>query len=177
MAYIIMGILSILGTAAYFVIRANQVAQAGRGLGEAAADVKKMVRRSKWRGKANVDALREIDDPRLAATVMMVAIAKSEGDLTESQKKTILDQVETRLQIGGDAAQELFVHARWLISDLGDVDTVVRRTTRPVAARCTDGEKSELIDMLRTVADVEGGMTDALANVIDRLALSLGVSD
>jgi len=69
----ILGILAVLGAIVIFIIRANQAAQAARELGEVASEAKGFLRRRRWKSKTITDQIRAIEDPRLAAAVMMCA--------------------------------------------------------------------------------------------------------
>ena len=97
--HIVLAAISAIGALAFFIIRANHVAQASRELGEAAGDAKGLFRRFLWRRRTNVDLIRKIDDPRLAATVMMCAMAQSDGHLTEPEKAVILTQMRGALEL------------------------------------------------------------------------------
>ncbi len=91
--HFLLAILSAIGVIGFFLIRANQVNRAARDLADTASDVKALVRRSWWRRKTKVDLTRELSDPRLAATAMMQAVACGDGDMTEPQKVSILDEM------------------------------------------------------------------------------------
>lgn len=167
--HILLAILGAIGTIVFFVIRANQLNRAGRELAETAGDVKKFVRRSRWQSKTKTDPIKDIRDPRLAAAVMMYAIAKSDGDVTERQRSSILEQLRDGLGMDYEEAGEILGQARWLTQDLHDVTTILRRAAAPVEASCTVEECRDLIEILEHVAGVEGGMTDAQKNSLDGL--------
>ena len=97
--HILVGLVSAIGLIAYFVIRANQVNQAGRELLDAASEAKGYVRRSLWRRRTNVDPSRSIEDPRLAAAVMMCAVANADGDITEREMTAMLGLAEEHFQM------------------------------------------------------------------------------
>lgn len=173
--HILLGILAALGAIAWFVIRANQVNRAGRELMETASDAKSLVRRSRWKSKGKGDLITDIADPRLAATVMMTMVAKSDGDVTERQRDAIQAQMQAGLGLEPQAASEMLAEARWRTNDLNDVGTVLRRAAAPIEANCTASERQELLDMLMVVATVEGEVSDLQANAIDGLKRKLGL--
>lgn len=168
--HILLGILAVVGTIAFLLIRLNKVNRAGRDLMETASDVKKAVRRYRWQSKSQQKtSLSDIADPRLAATIMMCALAKSMGDITELQRDTMLGQMRDTLQMDDDEAVEMLAEARWLISDLNDLDTTLRRIAGTIETGCTGDERREMVAMLETVAAAEGGVTEQQTKALDRL--------
>lgn len=174
--HILLGILAALGAVAWFVIRANQVNHAGRELLETASDAKSFVRRSRWKSKGDIDPIKDIADPRLAATVMMMMVAKSDGDVTERQRDAIWEHMQSGLGLEPQAASEMLAEARWLTNAYTDVATILRRAASPIEANCTAAERQELIDMLVAVASVEGAVSDLQTNAINGLRRQLGLA-
>ena len=173
--HIVLGVLAALGAVAFFIIRANHAAQATRELGEAAADAGGFIRRAFWRRRTNVDLVRAIEDPRLAATVMMCAVAKSDGDFTEREGEVILERMASMLELEGAEADEMLVHARWLTNDMKDLSAFLRRAAKAVETRCTAAEKAELIELLGVAAAADGAVSDIQRDAIERLQRDLGL--
>lgn len=171
--HIVLAALSAIGAIAFFIIRANHVAQASRELGEAAGDAKGLFRRFLWRRRTNVDLIRKIDDPRLAAAVMMCAMAQSDGYMTEPEKAAILAQMRGHLELEQAEAIELFAHAHWLTGDMKELSALLRRASKPVLERCTAAEKAGLIEMLSQVAAADGEPSGIQSDAIQRLAIEL----
>ena len=175
MAFLV-AILGALGVVAFFVIRANQAAKAARELGDLAADAKGFVRRNRWKSKANVDQLRDVEDARLAAAVMMCALAKSDGDLSEREVTAIQEQLTGPLALTAGEAEEMLAQARWLTPDMGDLNALLHRVISPIQANCTPTEKGDLLDMLGAAAAADGPIDAIQQNALDRLREDLGVS-
>lgn len=173
--HIVAGILGVIGVIAFFIIRANQAARAVRELGEVAADTKSLWRRTRWKSKSNVDQIREITDSRLAAAVMMCAMAKSDGDLSEREVKVILEQLRGPLGISESDADEILTQARWLSRDTHELSAALRRAARPVHELCTAEEKGELLDMLTAVGEADKPIDTLQQDALDRLRHELGV--
>ncbi len=174
--HILLALATAVAVIAGFIIRASYVARAGRDLGETAAEMGGFIRRSRWRRKTKVDLAQNVTDPRLAATAMMCAMAKSEGDITEQQKRVIRDQMRQHFQLDGQAADEMFAQARWLTGEPADLTSYLTRLHKPVLAHCDERERRDLIDMLSAVAHVEGEPTEIEAAAIERLSPRLGLS-
>jgi uncharacterized tellurite resistance protein B-like protein len=174
--HIVLGILSAVGFLAYLLYRANQAAEVGQALGDAASDGKSLIRRFFWRRRTVVDPVRAIDDPRLAASVMMYVIGRCDGDITETEKTVILTQMRDVLELSEPEAKEMQAQARWLTTDARDETTFLRRASRSILAHCDDREKRQLIDMLRTVAEIDDGASDVQEDAIRRLRHDLGLT-
>ena len=173
--HILLALLSAAGAIAFFIIRANYAAQAARDLGDAASEVKGFVRRSRWKRRTNVDQVRAIEDPRLAAAAMMCALAKSDGDLSEAEVAAILDQLRETLALNDTEAQEMLAEARWLTNDMKELSALLRRASRPIKDHCTAEERAELLAMLATVAESDGPTDPLQQDAIDRLRQELGL--
>ncbi len=173
--HIVLAALSALGALAFFIIRANHVAQAGRELGEAAGDAKGLFRRFFWRRRTHVDLIRKIDDPRLAAAVMMCAMAQSDGHMTEAEKSAILERMRGPLELEQAEAVEIFAHAHWLTGDMKELSSLLRRASKPILERCTATERAGLIEMLSQVAAADGAASAIQRDAIERLAIELGL--
>lgn len=171
--HILVGLVSALGLIAYFVIRANQVNQAGRELLDAASEAKGYVRRGLWRRRTEVDPTRNIEDPRLAAAVMMCAVANADGDITEREMTAMLELAEAQFQMPRGDCETLLSEARWLAKEAKDLSAFLQRLSRPIVACCTEEELADLFAMLEAVDRVEGGgsaiVADAVANLQRRL--------
>ncbi len=171
--HIVLAVLSAIGALAFFIIRANHVAQASRELGQAAGDAKGMFRGFLWRRRTKVDLVRKIDDPRLAATVMMCAVAQSDGYMTEPEKAAILKQMGGALELQQAEAVETFAHAHWLIGDMKELGSLLRRASKPIFERCTAAEQAGLIDILSQVAAADGEPSEIQSDAIQRLTIEL----
>lgn len=169
----ILGLLALLGGIAFFVIRANQAAKAARELGEVASDAKSFLRRNRWKAQTNTDQIREVDDPRLAAAIMMCALAKSDADLSASERDAILDQLKGTLELSNTEAEETLAQARWLTRDMKELGTVLHRVSPSIKANCTAHQKTELLDILHAVAEADGPIDTLQQDAIDRLRREL----
>lgn len=166
--HIIALIASIVGGLIFFVIRAGRVAQAGRELGDLAGDAMGAARRAKFRRGATKSPLSQISDPREAAVALMVAIAKTEGDLTSAQTEAVESLATERL--GFDDGAEILAHARWLTHDLVDPGHVVHRVLPLLIRQCDDEQRRDIISMLTEVAKVDGEPAPIQLQIIQKLS-------
>ena len=171
--HIILGVITALGALAFWLYRAREAAHAAHELGDMAGNVRGMFRRWRWRKRTELDLSRQVDDPSLAAAVMMCAMAQSDALLTERERDVMLDQMQRNMGLDETQAEELFARARWLTSDMKDLDATLRRVSRPVIENCTAAEKTDLLAMLVVVAETEGPADNLQQAAIERLRREL----
>jgi uncharacterized tellurite resistance protein B-like protein len=173
MAAAIAVLIAIGGAALALLIRLNSAAHAARGLAETADDATSLFRRWRWRRKLATDVLGDIDDPRLAATAMLVSLAQADGALTEREEAVILAETERVLGVSPQQATELLAHARWSAKDVHAPGDCFRRLTPLIQRHLSPKECGELMDMLETVAAAGGPLSSGDRYAVDQLRRSL----
>ena len=174
--HILLGLISAAGLIAFYLYRARQVAEVTHELGDMAATARGAVRRFFWRRRTQVEQTKTLDDPALAASTMMCALAQSDSLMTDRERQVILEQMARTFQIEGREAEELFAQARWLTNEMQELDGFLRRLAKPVNERCTPLEKAELIEMLSAVAAADGPPDALQSDAIRRLSQQLGLT-
>ena len=149
-------------------------AEAAKGLAESAEAARGVVRRWRWRRKVSADSLAQVEDPREAAAAMMVAVAQSDGALTQRERQAVLTQITTRFGATAGQAEDLLARARWIVRDVHDVDRALTCLTPVVARTLLASERRELLQMLEAVAAAEGPPGAIEGEAIRRLARALG---
>lgn len=109
--------------------------------------------------------LKAIEEPRDAATVLMVLVATRRGEMTGEQEALILEEMRTTLEYEGDVAGRLAVarHAATCAPSPHVVVTVLRDVLRKHLARA---EFNQLSMMLRKIAALHGGPTEEQEKLI-----------
>lgn len=123
--------------------------------------------------KLATDFIGEIDDPRMAATVMMVSLAQADGAITEREQRTIMDQLGAVLGANPKQAEEMFAQARWLTKDVSAAGDCFRKLAPVVQKQCGPDQVSELLSMLDKVAEAGGGAAYAERQALDQLRRTL----
>jgi uncharacterized tellurite resistance protein B-like protein len=164
---------AVLGVAALILFRMQQAANAARDIADAADDARGLFRRWGWRRKQLRNPLDAIDDAREAAAAMMVAVAQSDGSITERERVAITAEFAKRFGATERQADELLARARWLVKDRGDAGEVFRRLTPLILRTCGPTERSDLIEMLQAVLGADGRSDDVLARDIAWLTRNL----
>jgi uncharacterized tellurite resistance protein B-like protein len=164
---------AVLGVLLFVLFRMQQAANAARDIAGAADEARGLFRRWGWRRKLAKHPLETIDDAREAAAAMMVAVAQADGAITERERGAITGEMATRFGATPQQAEELLARARWLVQDRSDAGEVFRRLTPLVQRTCGPVERSDLIEMLGSVAKADGRVDDIVTQDIARLAHSL----
>ncbi len=154
--HILLALLGVLGGLGMLLWRIKMASDAARDIAETAQGAKNYLRRRRWEKKANADPLKDIDDPRIAATVMMAALASYDGAMSEREETTILREIRTRFQTDDKTATELLAQGRWLAKDAGDLNSFFSRLMPPIIRHLGPKEKADLLTMLQTVANTNG---------------------
>src|SRR5262249_22693896 len=87
--HILVAIVSALGIIGVILWRLHMAAEATKGLVETANDARGLFRRWRWQRKLASNPLDLIQDPREAAVAMMVAVAQSDGAMTDRERQVI----------------------------------------------------------------------------------------
>lgn len=175
---VLIGILTVIGVIAVILWRIYVAAQRARQIGEAVGDARRFVRRTRWKGRANERQAQRVDDPREAAAAMMVALAQSDGALTDKEQTAICERMRAHFEADAATATDLLGRGRWLARDIGDLNAFMRRMLPPIQARCTLQEQRDLVAMVTAVAEAEGPagpiQQDAVGFVSRQLGLGPG---
>lgn len=170
---ILLGLLAVMGVAGTLLWRLNHAADAAREIADTADTARGLFRRWRWRQRTRVDLLAEIKDPREAAACMMVALAQSDGALSERERTAILRAMIEQFQATAPQAEDLFARARWLVRDVGDAAACFVRLQPVVTEKLAGPERRDLIVMLNAVAKADGepraAERDAIARLQDHL--------
>jgi uncharacterized tellurite resistance protein B-like protein len=119
-------------------------------------------------------ALRAVDDPRDAATVLMLLIARANGDPTREQVAAIETTVRSVFGLGGDLTDRM-TQARFIASRADNFEHAAGLLSGLIDKRLTAAEKHQLIAMLEEVAALDGP-SDAQTEAIDVLKRRIGLA-
>jgi hypothetical protein len=140
---------------------------------EASARRKQEARRAQAQELQRTAPLRAIDDPRDAATVLMLLIPRGR-DPTPPQIATIEETMRAVLGFGSDVNERL-THARFIASGAQSFAQAAGLFADLFNKRLTAQERRELVDMVEEVARIDGLSTIQTAE-IDVLKQRVGLA-
>jgi hypothetical protein len=120
-----------------------------------AAQRKEEARRATTRETARLAPLRAIDDPRDAAAILMVLIARQNGDPTREQIGFIEERLRTVFGFERELTERM-THARFIAAQAESFAQAAHVFATLFRQRLTEAERSELLDMIEDVARHEG---------------------
>lgn len=166
--HILFALLGFLGFIAvwYWRLKALQeVAKDGRKVAETVAN---LPRKMRFKNKSGKGGLAVVDDPREAATILMLEIAQARGTLTERQEAAIRGEIMHHFEFQESDANELITQAGWLSRNAGASHAVVSRMTDFVrrSPGMTNKELVDLDGMLVTVSEAEGDPTPSQLDLL-----------
>lgn len=160
----ILGILTAIGVWAWRLHMAREGARHALDAARAAANAP---RRLAFKYKAGRGGLSVVEDPREAAAIMMMEVARARGGpLTERQARIIDQEIMETFHMSAEEADELSAHAAWVTNTAPSPQEAMRKLSLLIVNAPQLGPK-EVVDldaMLVAVSEAEGTPTrDQLA--------------
>ena len=108
-----------------------------------------------------------IDDPRDAAIVLMLLIARTADAPTREQYAAVEEQARSVFGLEHDLTERM-THARFVAGRADGFEHAVGLFSNLLQSRLTDAERRQLVDMVETVA-AHDGPSEAQREAIDAL--------
>ena len=140
------------------------------------AQRKRDAQRAAARESERIAPLRAIDDPRDAATVLMLLIPRG-GDPTRAQFAAVQEKVRAVFGFEHDLADRV-THARFIASRANNFAEAASVFSDLFNKRLTADERRELVDMVEGIAQIDGpsdGQTAAIEVLKRRIGLAPAV--
>lgn len=169
----IYALIAILGGAAVWWWRFKMVSEAANDVTDVAGRAWGKYKRNKFRKKVEDSPLQTVDDPATAAVVMMYAMAKEAGPLTEKVEAAIRLEVAATMKIND--ADELITFGKWVASHATDANNVTLRYAKLWTGALSASECREFTDMVERVADVAGPRDQSVRIKLEKLRERLGL--
>ena len=118
------------------------------------AQRKEEARRRGAREASRLAPLRALDDPRDAAAVLMLLIARTHGDPTREQIATIEDKLRTVFGFERELTERM-TQARFLAKQTDSFEEAASAFSKLLNQRLSRDERAQLIEMLQEVARSE----------------------
>lgn len=171
--HILLGILSTISLCAFILWHISSAAKAMSETSNNLGGLRSNLRRLINKRKHLCNPVAEIEDPREAALVLMVAIMKDRGDLSEPQIKDLEHWAQHRLHY--DNPKDMVALARWYVRDYVESGAVLRRVAKPMTRRCNGAQRADIIDLAtRAAKSGHGTLTSLQAYTIKELKYKFG---
>lgn len=151
-------IIAIASGIALWTWRAQRMAEAARELEGIAKTAANLPRKLAFKRKTGKAGLQLVDDPREAATILMVEIGRAGREWSRETRDVIEDIIIREFELESEDAEALIAHASFLLRDGPVADAVVTRMSKMILQQDAIGPK-EIVDldgMLVAVSEADG---------------------
>lgn len=157
-------VLGILGTIVTILVLLNRLADAGidlRGLNPFLWQ-----RRRKWKQQLEGDPIYRVASPMDATALLMVAVAKSDGDMSAEEKKKILEMFQGEFQLSRRDAADLMVASVYLLKDGSDLRANLAKVMEPSLGKFTPEQVESATSLIRRVGQIDPEPNEIRATLI-----------
>lgn len=133
------------------------------------------VRRKQWEKQLGTRPLHRLAKPMEAAAVLVVAIAKMEGEITREQKAEIIGLFEREFKLTGSAAGELYSVSCHLLRETVNYGGEVKNVLAPCKAQFNPERTKSLLAMLNRIAEIDTTPSKNQVEFIDAVDTALRV--
>jgi uncharacterized tellurite resistance protein B-like protein len=164
-------ILGILGTAITILVLINRLRQTGIDFGW--LNPFSWARRRRFRKEYEMHPAYKLESPMDVAALLMVAVAKSDDDMTKGQKDKILSLFVDEFMLNDAKSIELLGSSVHIFGRGDDVLDNPSRVLSRTMDRFTTTQVISVLSMLKQVANVEGEPSNSQQKLINKIALAM----
>ena len=144
-------VLAVLGTIVTILILLNRLAEAGIDLGGLNPFL--WNRRRKWKKQYEGDPVFKVKDPMEATALLMVGIAKAQGDMTQENKKKILSLFESEFKLSKKEAVSLLISSTHIHGTGEELRKDVNKILKPSIDSFSETQARSAITLIESIAD------------------------
>lgn len=126
-------------------------------------------RRRAWARKYEGDPIYSVEDPIHVAAILIIGVAKFEGDLGAEQKQAVLSQFEQKFSMSPQAAKELMTAATHLLGAPQIIESQLNGLADKHKSTFSGDQAASLFEMLHHVVTVEGDMSETQKEFVNGL--------
>jgi uncharacterized tellurite resistance protein B-like protein len=170
-------VLALLGTIVTILVLLSRLANAGIDLGGLNPFL--WNRRRKWRKKHDGNPIFRIEEPLDATAILMVAIAKSDGDMTREDKTHLLNIFENKFNLSKKEAAGLLISSSYLLADGTELNKSIPKFLAPSKTAFTETQSESALALITEVANNTDTMHPNAQEMLRIITqeLSLGQAD
>ncbi|MGI9295395.1 MAG: TerB family tellurite resistance protein [Pseudomonadales bacterium] len=124
------------------------------------------VRRRSWEKQLGNRPIHRLEKPIDAAGVLLVAVAKLDGEITREQKFEIVGLFEKEFKLKKSEALDLYALSSHLLQDVVNLVEEVKNILAPCRDQFKPGQVDSLLQMLNAVAKMECHCSEWQAKLI-----------
>ena len=167
-------ILGVVGLVVAAIVIFNLVSRNAGDVVDNARGLANLPRRLRWQARQRRLSIRSLEDPREAAVVLLLGIARASGDISSAQKESIADFAVHEFGMPRNEASDMILLANFMLRDVFDVADELRGILAPLEDKLGMDERHRLIDAARRVAGADGAAAgEAALALIDTVRQKL----
>lgn len=155
---VLLTLIGIIAAISVWYWRAQAAARAARDARELAKTATNLPRRLSFQYKASKGGLKLVEDPREAAAIIMLEIARAAGEVSAEHKQVMHESMRTEFEVSEEDATALVTHAAWLTRNAPAPHAVISRMADKILNTPGIGPKQivDLDGILVAVSEAEG---------------------
>lgn len=146
-------ILGALGVVVTILILVNRLTENGIDIGWLNPFAWK--RRREWAKKYHANPIYSLSNPMEVTALIMVALAKSEGEMSADQKREIKEKFKEVFHLDEERASGLLSASTFLLKEDTDAVKDMRKLLAPSISHFTDEQASSALDLMMHIANFE----------------------
>ena len=154
--HIIIAVVTLLGAAALWYWRVKAAREAGGEILDTANDVRLAARRLMYKRKHIVHPADSVDDPRLAASGIVVAVATMDTPISQAEITALTNACQSTFDVTEREALDIVSFGRWVSGQCNTNGEAVRRLSKVVLKTAGVDAGADLIAMIQEVATADG---------------------
>ena len=160
-------VLGLLGTIVTLLVVLHRLADAGIDLGGLNPFLWR--RRRAWRQKFEANPIFSLREPIDVAALLVVGVAKIDGDMSAEEKRALLGEFETTFSLSEAKAAELLGSSSHLIGDGEVLRTQLDAVLAPQAERFSPDQVESILEMMERIAHIDGAPTASQLSLLDEV--------
>jgi hypothetical protein len=124
------------------------------------------LRRSRWRRQYGMNPLFRLEDPMDVAAVLLLGVAKCEGEISAGQKRVLQQIFMDEFRQDANAAADLLLASAHLIRDEIYLLDKLAHILDTSSQSFTKGQASSLLSLMTRVATLESALNDEQRKLI-----------
>lgn len=175
--HIILALLAIVGGFLFWYYRILAAKEAAQDVADVAGDIRLTIRRLMNRRKYDVHPADCVDDPRLAASGLIVSVATMDAPLSQSEIDALVKAGQATFNVTEREALDIVSYGRWVAGECNNHDEAVRKLARRISKLAGPEAGPDLVRMIEEVATADGNtLGDAEQDAINVVRRTLNVS-
>ncbi|MGD1926743.1 MAG: TerB family tellurite resistance protein [Paracoccaceae bacterium] len=154
--HILLGLIAIIGAVLIWHYRVRAMRGSASELGDGAEDIRLKIRRLINRREYDVHPADSVDDARLAASGLVIAVATMDAPLSQAEITALSSEAQTTFDVTEREALDIISFGRWVAGECGTPDEAVRRLTDRISDLAGPEAGPDLVRMIETVATANG---------------------